>query len=317
MTDRFHRFTDGAREAFSHANDEAQRLRHNYIGTEHLLLGILSVEGDVASRILKDVGLSVDTVRKTVELVTGTGPLEPIDPDVIGLTPRAKRLIELAVDEARQLGHEYVGTEHLFLGLAREGEGVAVGVLESLNVNIHDVVHQLLEALSEQPRQVGTTSADAGTGRVAVRVTPGNPPASPLPSSHPKLRDLLRVIPVAQSRVVHSTTITLLSLELYGDAFVANFRVVLRRSVPGAGWRSLICHVEDDRAVEYQGTSFGEVLVLDGHWRLTFYFTPPLDTTARELRFGVDELRWHLPRAERTEVIETGPWTFVIPVTET
>ena len=111
------------------AQDEAQRFNHNYIGTEHLLLGLVREGEGVAARVLENMNVELAKVRTAVEFIIGRGD-RPVVGEV-GLTPRAKRVIELAIDEARRLGHNYIGTEHLLLGLVREGEGIAAGVLES------------------------------------------------------------------------------------------------------------------------------------------------------------------------------------------
>jgi hypothetical protein len=128
--DRFDRFTDRARRVLDQAQDEAHRLNHNYIGTEHLLLGLVHEREGVAARVLTERGVDLGQVRSAVERIIGRAERPPAGP--IGLTPRAKRALELAVDEAGRLEHDYVGTEHLLLGLVREGEGVAVDVLRSV-----------------------------------------------------------------------------------------------------------------------------------------------------------------------------------------
>ena len=119
--DRFDKFTERARKVLTLAQDEAQRFNHNYIGTEHLLLGLVREGDGVAARVLENLGVELNKVRTAVEFIIGRGD-RPVVGE-IGLTPRAKRVIELAVDEARRLGHNYIGTEHLLLGLVREGEG--------------------------------------------------------------------------------------------------------------------------------------------------------------------------------------------------
>src|SRR5215204_5830718 len=145
--DRFDKFTDRARKVLTLAQDEAQRFNHNYIGTEHLLLGLVREGEGVAARVLENMNVELAKVRTAVEFIIGRGD-RPVVGDV-GLTPRAKRVIELAIDEARRLGHNYIGTEHLLLGLVREGEGIAAGVLESLGVNLDKVRHQVIHVLSQ------------------------------------------------------------------------------------------------------------------------------------------------------------------------
>ena len=147
MTDRFDKFTDRARKVLTLAQDEAQRFNHNYIGTEHLLLGLVREGEGVAARVLENMNVELAKVRTAVEFIIGRGD-RPVVGEV-GLTPRAKRVIELAIDEARRLGHNYIGTEHLLLGLVREGEGIAAGVLESLGVNLDKVRHEVIRVLSQ------------------------------------------------------------------------------------------------------------------------------------------------------------------------
>src|SRR5574338_33037 len=145
--DRFDKFTDRARKVLTLAQDEAQRFNHNYIGTEHLLLGLVREGEGVAARVLENMNVELPKVRTAVEFIIGRGD-RPVVGEV-GLTPRAKRVIELAIDEARRLGHNYIGTEHLLLGLVREGEGIAAGVLESLGVNLDKVLHESIRVLSQ------------------------------------------------------------------------------------------------------------------------------------------------------------------------
>jgi len=147
MVDRFDKFTDRARKVLTLAQDEAQRFNHNYIGTEHLLLGLVREGEGVAARVLENMNVELPKVRTAVEFIIGRGD-RPVVGEV-GLTPRAKRVIELAIDEARRLGHNYIGTEHLLLGLVREGEGIAAGVLESLGVNLDKVRHEVIRVLSQ------------------------------------------------------------------------------------------------------------------------------------------------------------------------
>ena len=145
--DRFDKFTERARKVLSLAQEEAQRFQHNYIGTEHLLLGLVREGEGVAAKVLSNLGIELYRVRNAVEFIIGRG--DRIVLGEIGLTPRAKKVIELAVDEARRLNHHYIGTEHLLLGLVREGEGIAAGVLQSLGVNLEKVRTQTILVLSQ------------------------------------------------------------------------------------------------------------------------------------------------------------------------
>ena len=145
--EKFDKFTDRARQVLKLAQEEAQRFNHNYIGTEHLLLGLVREGDGVAAKVLGNMGVQLPKVRSAVEFIIGRG--ESMIMGEIGLTPRAKKVIELAVDEARRLNHHYIGTEHLLLGLVREGEGIAAGVLESLGVNLEKVRTQVMQVVSQ------------------------------------------------------------------------------------------------------------------------------------------------------------------------
>ena len=157
--DRFDKFTDRARKVLTLAQDEAQRFNHNYIGTEHLLLGLVREGEGVAARVLEKMDVELPKVRTAVEFIIGRGD-RPVVGEV-GLTPRAKRVIELAIDEARRLGHNYIGTEHLLLGLVREGEGIAAGVLESLGVNLDKVRHEVIRVLSQSSASGPSSSGES------------------------------------------------------------------------------------------------------------------------------------------------------------
>jgi len=149
--DHFGRFTEGARKVLTLALDESQRLDHNWLGTEHLLLGLLREEEGTAAQALRNLRVDLDKVRVAVEFIIGRGR-QPATGEV-GLTPRAKRVIELAIDEAGRLDHDYIGTEHLLLGLIREREGVAAGVLESLGVGLDRTRAEVLRLLSTTPAE--------------------------------------------------------------------------------------------------------------------------------------------------------------------
>src|SRR5512139_1483482 len=160
MTSRFEKFTERARRVLTAAQEEAQHLNHNYIGTEHILLGLIREEEGVAAKVLVSMGVTLSKVRSAVEYIIGRG--DKATTGEIGLTPRAKRVIELAIDEARRLNHSYIGTEHLLLGLVREGEGIAAGVLESLGVNLERVRGETTRILAASQPQGGPQAAAAG-----------------------------------------------------------------------------------------------------------------------------------------------------------
>ena len=151
MSSRFEKFSERARRVLSLAQEEAQRFNHNYIGTEHILLGLVRETDGVAARVLSSLNVELSKVRSAVEFIIGRG--ERPSPGDIGLTPRAKKVIELAVDEARRLTHHYIGTEHLLIGIMREGEGVAAGVLESLGVSLDKVRAETTRILNQSVSQ--------------------------------------------------------------------------------------------------------------------------------------------------------------------
>ena len=152
----FERFTDRARRVVVLAQEEARLLNHNYIGTEHILLGLIHEGEGIASQALESLGISLEAVRDQVEEIIGQGSQSPNGH--IPFTPRAKKVLELSLREALQLGHNYIGTEHILLGLIREGEGVAAQVLVKLGAELSRVRQQVIQLLSGYP------GGGAGTG---------------------------------------------------------------------------------------------------------------------------------------------------------
>ncbi|MCE2512474.1 MAG: hypothetical protein J4F50_07955 [Acidimicrobiia bacterium] len=159
----FERFTDRARRAVVLAQEEARLLKHTYIGTEHILLGLIHDEEGVAAKALESLDISLESVRGQVEEIIGPGGQEPAGH--IPFTPRAKRVLELSLREALKLRHNYIGTEHILLGLIREGEGVAAQVLVKLGADLPGVRHQVLALLEAE----GEASASA-VGRKPERI---------------------------------------------------------------------------------------------------------------------------------------------------
>ena len=147
MASRFEKFSERARRVLSLAQEEAQRFNHNYIGTEHILLGLVRETEGVGAKVLSNLNVELSKVRSAVEFIIGRG--ERPSPEETALTPRAKKVIELAVDEARRLSQSYIGTEHLLIGIMREGEGVAAGVLESDGVTLDKVRAETARVLSQ------------------------------------------------------------------------------------------------------------------------------------------------------------------------
>ncbi|CAN5918809.1 ATP-dependent Clp protease ATP-binding subunit [soil metagenome] len=162
----FERFTDRARRVVVLAQEEARMLNHNYIGTEHILLGLIHEGEGVAAKALESLGISLEGVRDQVEEIIGQGQTAPAGH--IPFTPRAKKVLELSLREALQLGHNYIGTEHILLGLIREGEGVAAQVLQKLGADLNRVRQQVIQLLS------GYAGGEAGSGQAKAGVSGGS-----------------------------------------------------------------------------------------------------------------------------------------------
>lgn len=163
MPNKMERFTQRARRVLSLAQEEAERLRHHQIGTEHLLLGLMREEGGVAGRVLRDLGLDLRRVEELVSRLSTSeyrGGVAQLD-----LSPGTKKVLELAVDEARRMGHHYIGTEHLLLGLVRQQEGIALDVLRRLGVNPDEIRRQTSKVLQESPVQSAQRSHQRAQGK--------------------------------------------------------------------------------------------------------------------------------------------------------
>ena len=165
----FERFTDRARRVVVLAQQEARELGHNYIGTEHILLGLVHEGEGVAVEALKSLEISLETVRQQVEEVIGRGQDEPSGH--IPFTPRAKKVLELSLRESHQLGHRYIGTEHILLGLIREGEGVAAQVLVRLGADLGRVREQVVQLLGAHAHEASPEGETAVTWEVDSGLT--------------------------------------------------------------------------------------------------------------------------------------------------
>src|SRR5689334_11402452 len=162
MSERaFDKFTKRAKQVLQIATEEARAFNHPYIGTEHILLGLIKEGEGVAARVLEDLGVKLTQARHAVEFIVGMGE-GPVRQDQ-DLTARAKKVIAYAVDEAKRLNHHYIGTEHLLLGLVRNGEGVATGVLDIMGVSLEQVRTQVMRVLRQ------------GTGTTVERSASGSP----------------------------------------------------------------------------------------------------------------------------------------------
>jgi hypothetical protein len=178
----FERFTDRARRVVVLAQDESRRLKHNYIGTEHILLGIVSLGDGVAAKALESLGIGLDPVRQQVEEIVGVG--KGSQSGHIPFTPRAKKVLELSLRESLQLGHDYIGTEHILLGLLREGDGVAAQALVRLGADLNRVREQVIGILAEyQGREPQERE------RLTVRARPG-----PLPTALGRQQEIFHML---------------------------------------------------------------------------------------------------------------------------
>jgi ATP-dependent Clp protease ATP-binding subunit ClpC len=177
----FERFTERARQVVVLAQDEARALKHNYIGTEHILLGLLREEEGLAARVLESLDITVEEVRAQVARIVGQG--DEVTTGQIPFTPRAKKVLELALREALSLGHNYIGTEHILLGLVRENEGVAARILLDFDADAEKIRNEIIRMLSGPGRRQSGASVAPGektksssgscrSSRAARRTTP-------------------------------------------------------------------------------------------------------------------------------------------------
>jgi ATP-dependent Clp protease ATP-binding subunit ClpA len=176
----YERFTDRARKVMQLANQDAQRFNHEYIGTEHVLLGLVKEGSGVAANVLKNLDVDLRKVRREVEAIVQFGASDDYPIDRLPHTPRTKKVIEYSIEEARNLNHNYVGTEHLLLGLLREQEGVAAQVLMNLGLKLEDVREEVLNLLGHNSAMVAGVAPT-----LVVDLTPG---VAPLPLTDGQLR---------------------------------------------------------------------------------------------------------------------------------
>ncbi len=332
--DRFDTFTDRAREVLTQAQDEAQRFNHVYIGTEHLLLGVLRVEDGLATRVLRELGVEPRKVRAVVEFIMQRGD-RPVAGEV-GLTPAAKRVIELAIDEARRLGHRYIGTEHLLLGLVREGEGVAAGVLESLGVTLEQVRHEIVHLIAEPGSDVpggppGRVTEDQHDhpriGHAEMRTWPLSQ-LDPAAAAYMRRQrwtaeqlaqlgssPLVRVITVGATAITAGVAVELVALEVRGAGLSASLR--FRPADPAdqtmhLGDPELTVH--DDVGTAYEvGTVVPSRYGGGGEARAVVVPRPP--DSARTLTLSVVRImRPALPPEVRNPFDRSvdGPWEFTV-----
>jgi hypothetical protein len=277
----FERFTDRARRVVVLAQEEARLLNHNYVGTEHLLLGLIHEGEGVAARALESLDVSLEAVRARVEEIIGQGQSAPTGH--IPFTPRVKKVLELSLREALQLGHNYIGTEHILLGLIREGEGVAAQVLVELGAGLDRVRQQVVQLLAgyaggAPPEQV------AAVGRPPVAPVVGGPGFY----AEGEPPELVRVVPLAREVAAESgLRVVLISLEVWSGWFDLRYALLPRMDAPpqevALDWR-----VADDLGTDYTITGMaaggGPLLRVQ---QLDFRPAPPTD--ARTLTLTVSE----------------------------
>jgi Clp amino terminal domain, pathogenicity island component len=269
----FERFTDRARRVVVLAQEEAGRLNHNYIGTEHLLLGLIREGEGIAARALEALGIRLEVVREEVEEIIGRGSEPPAGR--IPFTPRAKKVLELSLREALQLSHSYIGTEHILLGLIREGEGVAAQVLVTLGADLARVRGQVITLLSGEAVAAGEPPAQE---RVILQDMP------PAVAGGPAFRaqqpaELVRVVPLVRELARRGGyRVVLISLEVWSGW--VHLRYALLPAEPAEApplvdlpirWR-----LGDDLDTAYQlvgGGSAGDPLLRIYH--LSFQPAPP------------------------------------------
>jgi ATP-dependent Clp protease ATP-binding subunit ClpA len=172
----FERFTERARQVVVLAQDEARALKHNYIGTEHILLGLLRQEKGLAARVLESLGVTVEEVRYRVARMIGQG--DEVTQGEIPFTPRAKKVLELSLREAKALQHGYIGTEHILLGIVRENEGVAARILVDFDADAATIRGEVIRMLSggEPPDQEGLSKPQAPPHAITFSRLPGRMP---------------------------------------------------------------------------------------------------------------------------------------------
>src|SRR4051794_16209440 len=189
----YERFTDRARKVMQLANQEAQRFNHEYIGTEHILLGLVKEGSGVAANVLKNLDIDLRKIRLEVEKIVQTGPgSEMVTMGKLPQTPRAKKVIEYSIEEARNLNHNYVGTEHLLLGLLREQEGVAAQVLMNLGLKLEDVREEVLNLLGHNMPNESESGGGGGGGGGTERTAKGKSKTPALDSFGRDLTELAR-----------------------------------------------------------------------------------------------------------------------------
>jgi hypothetical protein len=246
----FERFTDRARRVVVLAQEEARLLNHNYIGTEHILLGLIHEGEGVAAKALESLGISLEAVRAQVEEIIGQGQSAPTGH--IPFTPRAKKVLELSLREALALNHNYIGTEHILLGLVREGEGVAAQVLVKLGAGLDRVRQQVVQLLSGYAGPALAEQDPLGQMRLGQRAAAAMVAGGPgVYQDEPA--ELVRVVPLA--REAHREAgwrVVLISLEIWSGWLDLRFALLPGSSSGGRQQLLLDWQVDDDLGTAYE-----------------------------------------------------------------
>ncbi len=272
----FERFTDRARRVVVLAQEEAVLLNHDYIGTEHLLLGLVHEEQGVAARALTELGISLDAVRAEVKKIVGQGGHAPTGH--IPFTPRAKKVLELSLRESMGLGHNYIGTEHILLGLVREGEGVAAQVLVKLGADLNrvrQVVVQLLAGYAGGQEQPPLGPPRMSQQAVTAGVVGGPGPYQAEPA------ELVRVVPLAREVFRgYGYRVVLISLEVWSGWLDLRYALLPADAPPGSTPAELVLdwRVSDDADTTYElcGLASSGARLLRVH-QFSFMPAPPAD----------------------------------------
>jgi Clp amino terminal domain, pathogenicity island component len=274
----FERFTDRARRVVVLAQEEARLLNHNYIGTEHVLLGLVHEEQGVAATALTELGVSLEAVRAQVEEIIGRGQRAPTGH--IPFTPRAKKVLELSLREALQLGHNYIGTEHILLGVVREGEGVGAQVLVKLGAGPERIRQQVVQLLTGHAGPVPTEQPPPGPLRISQQAaTVGIAGGPALSQAEPA--ELVRVVPLAREVFRgYGYRVVLISLEVWSGWLDLRYALLPADTPPGSTPAELALHwrVGDDAGTAYElcGLASSGARLLRVH-QLSFMPAPPGD----------------------------------------
>ena len=248
----FERFTDRGRRVVVLAQEEAVLLKHDHIGTEHILLGLVHEEQGVAARALTELGISLEAVRAEVKKIVGQGKSPPSGH--IPFTPRAKKVLELSLRESLALGHNYIGTEHILLGLIREGEGVAAQVLVKLGADLNRVRQVVVQLLAGYAGGAPTEQAPLGQLRISQQaVTAGIAGGPGLYQAEPA--ELVRVVPLAREVFRgFGYRVVLISLELWSGWLDLRYALLPADAPPGStpAEIALEWRVTDDAGTAYE-----------------------------------------------------------------